>query len=57
MYLLGNLIELLLTGLIFFCFLIVQLVDGVLTSDSDALLYGARTVYRNLEAQNKARST
>lgn len=29
------------------------LVDGVLTSDSDALLYGARTVYRNLEAQNK----
>lgn len=38
-------------------FLIGQLVDGVLTSDSDALLYGARTVYRDLEAQNKARST
>lgn len=31
--------------------------DGVLTSDSDALLYGARTVYKDLEAQNKARST
>lgn len=29
------------------------LVDGVLTSDSDALLYGARTVYKDLEAQNK----
>lgn len=58
MYLLGNLIELLLKCLIFFpWFLIGQLVDGVLTSDSDALLYGARTVYRNLEAQNKARST
>lgn len=27
--------------------------DGVLTSDSDALLYGARTVYRDIEAQNK----
>lgn len=31
--------------------------DGVLTSDSDVLLYGARTVYRNLDTQNKARST
>lgn len=27
--------------------------DGVLTSDSDVLLYGARTVYRNLDTQNK----
>lgn len=29
------------------------IVDGVLTSDSDALLYGARTVYKDLEELNK----
>lgn len=55
MYLLGNLIELLLTGLIFFLFS-----DCTVSGwgpDLGLGCFGARTVYRNLEAQNKARST
>ena len=32
----------------------VQAVDGVVTGDNDAFLYGARTVYCDLHANEKA---
>ena len=32
---------------------IIQLVDGVLTQDSDAFLYGATVVYRDISTNEK----
>lgn len=42
-------------GNIFFCNGLLQLVDGVLTEDSDAFLYGACTVYKDLSTNEKVR--